>query len=279
MRWLVAAAVIAWVAAEGTRVSPRDLKVLWRRPELLIRGVLAVMVLVPVLALAVVLLVQPSRRFAVGLSLLAASPLAPVAIARVGRSGDDHRVGASLHVALALLSVVSVPLVVERMGHALHFQGVAPALAIARSVFISVLLPFAGGMAVNALFPARAPLLRKVLTLGGLIVFIVATALVARAAGRAFFEAGPRDYVATVLFCVVALASGHLLAFDDEVRTTFALESAARNPAIALMIATRSFGPVKAAAVLMPYLVIYFLLNTLYTRLRTRRHRSAAPAP
>jgi BASS family bile acid:Na+ symporter len=266
---IVTAALFAVVFAEGTRIEARDFSVLYRRPGALLRGVLAVIVVVPVIALAVVRVVRPSYVVTVALALLSAAPLAPLVIRRQANTGEDFRVAATMHIALALVSVVSTPLAIALLGPRLGFAGVAPVSAIGAVVLKTVLLPFGLGVVLRTLAPAAADRVRPILGKLGLAI-IGAMVLVAAFKGRRIFVTlGARDYLAMMLFCALTLGTGHILAARERERTTFALESAARNPGLALLIATMTFGPV-GGAVLLPYLVVFFLASALYVQMRKR---------
>lgn len=270
------AGVFAMMCAEGMLVHPRDLGAVWRRPSKLLRGILAVNVLVPLMALLTVLVVRPSRPVTYGLAFLAAAPLAPMVLRRLAKSGANFRIAASLHVALASLSIVSAPLTILMLGHLLGFRGVAPLGSVATSVLISLLIPFGVGMAIKAWAPRRADAIRRVLDRLGITIILGFAVILLVREGSLLVALGLRDYLAMILFSALALASGHLLAATEEERTTFALESAARNPGLALMIATSSVGPVRGTPVLIPYLVVFVIMSSLYmtARRRSQPHRT-----
>ena len=268
--------VFAMMCAEGMLVRPRDLGTVWRQPTKLLRGVLAVNVLVPIVAVLTVLVLRPSRPVTYGLAFLAAAPLAPLVLRRLAKSGGDFRLAASLHVALAALSIVSAPLTILVLGNLLGFHGVVPLRSVATSVVISLMLPFGVGMALKAWVPRRVEGIQRVLDrLGVAIILVFAVVLLVRE-GSLLLELGFRDYLAMMLFSTLALASGHVVAATDEDRTTFALESAARNPGLALMIATSSVGPVRGTPVLIPYLLVFVIMSSLYMALRKRSQRQHA---
>ncbi|MGZ3422374.1 MAG: bile acid:sodium symporter family protein [Polyangiales bacterium] len=273
IKLILTAALFAVVCAQGTLIGARDFRVLLRGRGFLLRGVLAVIVAVPVVALVVVRLIAPSRPVAVALALLSAAPLAPMALKRLAKSGEDFRVGASLHLVLAALSIVSTPLVIAKLGPALGFEAEVAIGSIARSVLVAVFVPFGVGVALHTWAPRAAERLRPILQGVGMVVIAVFVLVIAVKDRGLFLELGVRDYAAMIVFCCLALASGHLLAFEKQERTTFALESAARNPGLALLIATTSFGHVRAAAVLLPYMVVFVVISSLYLRVRSRATR------
>jgi BASS family bile acid:Na+ symporter len=89
---------------------------------------------------------------------------------------------------------------------------------------------------------------------------------------RALADFGLRDYLAVALFVVLCLTLGHLLGGEDpEVRTLLAIESAMRNPALALLIAETNAPHARFAALLVPYYVTFIVLTNAYRF--WRRHK------
>ncbi|MGZ3421176.1 MAG: bile acid:sodium symporter family protein [Polyangiales bacterium] len=274
------AAIFATMCAEGMRIVPADLGAVWRRPSKLLRGLAAVVVLVPIMALLTIALVQPSRGVAVALAFLASAPLAPFVLTKLARTGEDFRLAASLHMTLAAFSIVTAPVALMVMGHIVGLPAtVAPPLSIAQRVFVSLFLPFGIGIGIRGAFPRHAVRLQRWFQLAGGTLLLVMVAVLVVAGRSIFLRFGLRDYVAMALFCVLALASGHFMAAHDDERTTYALESAARNPGVALFMATSSLGPVRGA-VLLPYLLVFVIVSSLYTAVRKRAiAHPAGPRP
>jgi predicted Na+-dependent transporter len=280
IKLVLMAAIFAITCAEGMRVDARDLGTVFRRPSKLLRGLVAVQILVPLMAVGTVLLVRPSFPVTGGLACLAAAPLAPLVLQRIGKTGADRRLASSLHLSLAALSIFTAPLVIAVLGRVFGFPGSVGPLSVAKSVLVSLFLPFGVGLGLHALAPRQmARVSGPVGGLGLAVVVVVAAFLLMRGRGH-LVALGLRDYAAMALFCGLALASGHFMAASDGERTTFALESAARNPALALLIATSSVGPVRAAPVLVPYLVIFFVTSSLYVTAGKRlgHHPSMRPS-
>lgn len=267
---IVMVAILAIMCAEGMRVSPRDLGFVWRRPQLLARALLAVVVLVPVAAIAVVLLLRPDRRVAVALAVLAASPLAPFVIKNVMKRGPSPAFGASMHVALAALSVLTTPAALWLVAHALDFRATVAPFAIAMQVATTVLLPFGAGVLVAAAAPRIAERARGPLEVAGTLLLLAVLVMILARGWPLLAGLDARSYVAIASFCVLAFASGHLLGRTPAERSALAFESAARNPALAILIATSSFEQARPAPVLVPYFVVYLIVAVLYGRFASR---------
>ena len=132
LQLVLMASVFAIMCAEGMRTDPRGLGTVFRRPGRLLRGFVAVQLLV-IMAVATVLLLHPSRPVMGGLAFLAAAPLAPLVLQRTGKTGEDFRLASSLHIALAALSIVTAPLVIAVLGRVLGFHGSVTPLSCRRS--------------------------------------------------------------------------------------------------------------------------------------------------
>jgi len=59
--------------------------------------------------MGIILLLQPSRSVAIGLSTLVSSPAAPMMLVKVPKKGGSLACLANLHLSLALLALLTVP--------------------------------------------------------------------------------------------------------------------------------------------------------------------------
>ena len=73
------------------------------------------------------------------------------------------------------------------------------------------------------------------------------------------------SYFVMAVVIAVSIAIGNWLGpRDAEERTTLAIESAARHPGLAMTIAALHFNPQKALPVLIPYLIVFMVVTTVY---------------
>ena len=100
--------VAAIILAVGIDSTPKDILYLWRRPMLLMRSVLAMYVLVPLVALALVTLLTLPPGVEMGLLVLAVSAGAPLLPRKLLNIGDGAYIF-SLVVTTSLLAIVLVP--------------------------------------------------------------------------------------------------------------------------------------------------------------------------
>jgi predicted Na+-dependent transporter len=107
----------------GLAVVVSDLRVVWQRPGLMLRGLFSVLVAVPALALLITRSLDLPRVAEVGIVLMSISPGAPVALRRSLGAGGHRAFAPSLQIAVALLATFTMPLSIAALnevyaGHA-----------------------------------------------------------------------------------------------------------------------------------------------------------------
>ena len=94
----------------GLSAVPRDFRPVIERPRLMARALFSVLVAVPVIAWIVARAFDVPHSAEVGIMLMAISPGAPVALRRTLRAGGHAAFAQALHIALAIIAVLSMPL-------------------------------------------------------------------------------------------------------------------------------------------------------------------------
>ena len=106
---VAAATIFTVMFALGLAIDMRDLRWAWARPWLVARGLVSVLVVVPIVGVAVARALGLSLAAQVGVALMAISPGAPVALRRSLDAGSRQSFAAVLQVLVALLAIVSMP--------------------------------------------------------------------------------------------------------------------------------------------------------------------------
>src|SRR5512137_986352 len=107
---VAAATVFAVMFDLGLGIVSREFRSILTHPGLLLRGLFAVLVAVPALALVLVRLFDLPRGVELGIVLMAISPGAPVALRRSLDAGGHRMFAPTLQILVATLAVVSMPL-------------------------------------------------------------------------------------------------------------------------------------------------------------------------
>ena len=277
---IVAAATVFTVMFDlGLAIVPGEFRWVAERPGLLAKGLFSVLVAVPAVAWLVARAFDLPRAAEIGIMLMAISPGAPVALRRSLGAGGHRSFAPALQIAVAALAVVSMPLSVAAFNEYYAGRAEVSPEPLARQVFIAQLLPLSLGMLARHFFATQAeraePKLRRV---GGtLLVVLLILALID--IWEVVLGAGLRVTLAIVTVTVLALAVGHLIGGPEPAtRTATAISSAARNPGLALLVATLNRAPPAITATVLAYLVIAALTLIPYVAWRRREGAAAMPA-
>jgi BASS family bile acid:Na+ symporter len=275
---MFAGSLTGLLVAVGLDADLDDLFYFFRHPWWLAKAVVAVNLVAPLTAMAVVALVPVSPAVRAGILLMAVSPVPPFIPGRRAQ-GREHRAYAyGLYVALSLLSTVLVPLTVLALsafyGRKLDFN---PA-SVAGHVAMAVLPPLAIGLLVRRVAPVFAHHARGVISLiSGLVLLASVAAVLARLWPDMIALFGNGAVAAMAVLAAVTLAAGHMLGGPDpRDRPALALTSASRHPDLALTIAATNTTDPRVTAAILLVMIVGLVLSIPY-ELWLRR-RPARPA-
>ena len=222
----------------------------------LLKGLFAVLVAVPAMAVVVTDAFGLPRAAMVGIVLMALSPGAPVALRRSLEAGGEESFAPILQIAVAALAVVTMPLSIAALNEYYAGQAVISPRELARQVFFAQFLPLGLGVLARRLLPgrrrARSPGSRR------------GDDAPARPRGPGDRErlarghrGGASGRLGVVLMTLLALAVGHAMGGPHpQTRTAVAISSAVRNPGLALVVATVNDAHATVTATMVAYLVI-----------------------
>jgi len=265
-------AVTIVVFAQGLGISPRLVVAYFKeRPALILRSLLAAIVLVPLAALAVILLLKPSPSLAIGLAILVSCPPAPLMVATATTKGGANAVFlASLHLSLAALGFFTVPAVLFLLSRSLGFSADVHLGTLTWILLRTILVPIGLGLAARAFYPALADRVGPVLGRAGNVAIAVLLVLLA----LAFFPTLVMDrwsYLVVAAVTAVALGIGHLLGpANAREKTVLAIECGSRHPALALAIGSANFGADRAVPILIPCILTSAAVALVYLAWRRR---------
>ena len=170
---------------------------------------------------------------------------------------------------VALLAVVSMPLSIAALDVVYAGEAsIAPA-RLAQQVFIAQLLPLSLGMSIRHFAAARAERIEPALARAAkwLLITLVIMALIN--SWQAVLGAGLRTALAVVIVTGLALAVGHLLGGPvPATRTSVAITSAARNPGLALLVASLNDAAPEVGRTVLTYLLVSALTIIPYVKWR-----------
>ncbi len=270
--------IFSLMLAMGVSHSFQQLTSLWRRPELLPRSLLAVIVLVPLVVGLLLWVFNLSLSVATGLAVLAAAPGAPLTCKRSQMAGGDPTYTASLQLTLVLLAVVTTPLILAIFRALFELPGLRlTPFEVARQVARVTFLPVITGLLIQRFAPRLTDVIINPLRMLANILFIVLFVvliilLVLSPDFRMMLNLGGLSSVVIIIMVGGSLAIGHLLGGPSrEQRSVLAIASVARNVGLALFIAELSDYAQNFIPTLFAYMILGSLVAVPYSVWNKRR--------
>ena len=256
------------VFAQGLGIAPSTVLSYFRKqPWLLLRSLFAALVLVPAVALAFILLLKPAHGVAIGLAILVACPPAPLMIKAAPKvGGASAAFMASLHLSLAVLALVSVPLILSLLSIPLgEIKADVDLGAMTWILARTILLPIGLGLVCRAFLPTFAEKAASVLAMAGSLGLLIVVLFAVAAFYPALLNMDAWSYLVIVAVCATALGIGHRLGPDQpSERVTLAVECGVRHPALAVTIVSANYGQELALPVLVPCVITFIAVAMLY---------------
>jgi len=261
--------VLSSMLAMGLGLTVSQIITPLRHARLVVLSLLANFVVMPLAALALAALLRLDQPLGVGLLLLGTAAGAPFLpkLAQIAEGNLAFAVG--LMVLLMVVTVGYLPLVLPVL---LPGVAVNPA-KIARSLFLLMLLPLAGALAVKARFAVAAartkPVLDRVSNLSLILLVVLITAANINNVLAVF---GTRGILAGLLFIAVGFGMGWLLGGPGmDTRRVLALGTAQRNIAAALVVGSQSFRDPKVVVMVVVVAIVSLLVLMPLSRLLAKR--------
>jgi bile acid:Na+ symporter, BASS family len=274
-------AVALVVFAQGLGISPGQVWAYFReRPWVILRALAAALVLVPIVALALILVLKPPIGVAIGLAILVACPPAPLMISATPKLGKGSApFMASLHLCMASLAIVTVPAILYLISKPLGFDATVSLPAMVWILARTIVIPLVLGLALRGLAPRLADRFERPVALAGTIGLVLIILVASVALFPILLKMDLKSYLVIALVGAAALAIGDLFGPPDRnERTTLAVECGVRHPVLALTIGAESFSQAQALPVLVPCVLTFILVAMIYLFIRGRMAPAAKPA-
>jgi BASS family bile acid:Na+ symporter len=228
----------------GLSLTPDDFRRIVRYPKSIAVGILNQIVLLPLLAFAVIGLLGLETELAVGLIILAACPGGPTSNLISHLSKGDTALSITLTVVSSLITVLTIPFLVNYAIVRYIPNGQEQALPIVKtilSVLVITLIPVAIGMWVRHRKPDLAQKLdRPVKLLSAIFLFLIIAAALAKEKDNLaefFAIAGPASLLLNLLSMAIGYLSSRATGHATKQSLTIAIESGIQNGTLGIAIA------------------------------------------
>lgn len=265
--------IIMQVFAIGLGTTWEQATYLFRHARLMWNSILARNAAVPVIAILLIKAFPFHVAVAIAIGVLAVTPVPPLLPKSQLKAGARSEYVLGLLVSQAVLAIVLAPVTIAFMDWALGARAHFSVGQVALLIFQTILVPLGAGMLTARLAPKLehfAPILAAV----GSVLLIGSALPLLFLAWRVFGTlSGNGAILALAIFVIAGTAVGHLLGGPlAEDRTTLAIATSSRHPAVALAIANANFP--KQRTLVAGAVVIYLMLRMLLSALYMRRRRA-----
>ena len=270
---VVQVSIFLTVFGYGLQATTDDALYVARRPLVLARSLLAMFVIMPVVAVVITAVFDFHPAVEIALVALAISPIPPLLPRRVVQAGGRASYALGLMATAALLSIGFIPLAVFVIGRFFNQDFAITPGAVAKLALLTVLVPLAAGMAFRAVASTTAERIQKPVGLIAIVLLgLGALAILVAAFPAMIALIGDGTIVVIVAFVVIGLAVGHFLGGQDrDDQVVLAIATAARHPAIALVIAQAAFPQEKLViGAILLYLLLNIVVSIPYVKWRSR---------
>lgn len=275
VKLVVIAGIFLIVVSIGLRARPSDALALVREPELGARAMVAMFVAVPAFVLAITAFFPIDQALRAALLAISVSPMPPILPRKEIKAGADGDYTIGLQVLATLVSIAVVPFMLLAASAVFGVAGSFPALAMSKTLAITVGVPLAVGMVVGKYLPEhRDGLAGWAGKLGGVALAIGGAVILVTQIEMILALIGGGALMMTAAIIGFALLAGHLLGGPDEGnRSALAVAASARHPGVAITLATAVFPQHtgEIVAIVLLFLLSNVVLTIPYLRWRKRR--------
>lgn len=247
------------VVAAGMASSRGDFVYVLRRPALLAKAVLAILV-IPLMAAMLILGLFPiSPAAKAGILLMAISPVPPVMPGKALKFGGEAEYVYGLQAAFALLAIITVPLLGSFIATYYDVDAQFPIGVVAGDIFLGLVVPLAIGLALGRwLFRGASPKVpQRISSVANVLVLVAFIPILIGSWPQIRELIGDGTAVAMALVVVLALAGGYFLGGPSLAgRSTLGFAAAIRHPGIALALAGANHSDKSISAAVLLFMVV-----------------------
>ena len=270
---IVMVSVMLLMLGAGLNIEFRQVIELFKRLRIVVLGVLANFLIVPLLIYLCIAWLPLSADIKIGIMLMAAAPIAPMAPSPfVEKARGDVVYSVGLMVVVAILSIVFTPLILSiSIPKSVGGVTIDP-IQIVKTLLMVQLIPICVGMVVRHISPTWAQKLIKFVPRIGQIGLIIGVGLLFVKQGSQMLTLGFLAYLIMLFLTIVSLLVGDwiLVGESGEKRRALAISTAIRNIPLAFLIATENFPDTIIGPVALAFSAFTMILPIVYGKLMDR---------
>lgn len=272
VKYTIMTSVILLMVGAGLSIPFAQVVEIARRLQLLVRGLAVNFIITPVLIYLSIRWLPISPDVKIGIMLMAAAPVAPMAPPFVGMAKGDLAYSVGLMTIVALLSVPLTPLIISLALPKSEGGVVVDPLQIIQTLLTVQLIPIIAGMVCRQVKPALAEKLLGFVPRIGQIGLLVGVGLLLAAQFKQIISIELVAYLVMPLLVVAMLFAGGWMMIGQKpgLRRSLAVSTAIRNIPLAFLIANASFPGSAVAPVTLVFSVFTMVFSIIYGKMVIR---------
>ena len=237
--------------------------------QLVLRGLVANFVIVPCVFTLALRGMPFSPDVVIGLLVLAAVPVAPLAPPFVGMGRGDVPYAVGLMLIVAFLGLPLTPLILALSLPPSEAGLEIDSLRILQTLFTAQLIPLSVGMSIQHVRPMWAEKLLQFVPKLGRIGVVLTLTLITATQAQQIVSLGILPYVTALLSILVCLFIGDVMMRGEaaETRRSLAISTAIRNVALALLIVGTNFPGSPAVTIVFVFGLLSLIVSFIYVKL------------
>jgi len=278
VKYTVMASIVFLMVGVGLNIRFGEVINVAKQFRLVTRGLAANFLVVPVVIYLAILWLPLSPDIKIGIMLMAAAPIAPMAPPFVGMAKGDLAYSVGLMTIAALLSVALTPLILSLTLPKSEQGLVFDPIQIIQTLLFVQLIPIGVAMAIREGKPKWADKLLTFVPKIGQIGLLVGVGLLLASQAKQILSIGLLAFLVLPLLVVASLLIGDWMMIGETVsrRRSLAISTAIRNIPLAFLIANASFSDTAAGPVTLIFSVLTMVLSVAYGKLMLSREVGAA---
>lgn len=273
VKYIVMGSVVFLMLGVGLRTPFGQILDVFKQVRLVLIGLLANFLVVPVLIYLTLVWLPLSPDVKIGIMLMAAAPVAPMAPPFVGAARGDVVYAVGLMAIVALLSVPLTPLILSLALPKSEGGLVIDPLQIIQTLLTVQLIPISIGMAIRGASPTWGERLLKFVPKIGQVGLLIGVGLLLLKQAPEIISIGIVPHLVLLGLVIGSLYIGDwmLIGQSVEKRRALAIDTAIRNIPLAFLIANLNFPGTVVGPVTLIFAVFSMVISVVYGKLQVQR--------
>lgn len=248
----------------GVTLRLEQILLLWQRPGLLNRSILAIVVVVPMLVVLVVFSFQLPQEVKIGLVLTAIAPGTSLTL-YLPKHNRAQSYAIALQATVSLLAVITVPLTIAILQEFFPPEAQISPLTVVQQLAVAQFLPLIVGMTVRYCWSDFADNLETLIGQAANVLLCILILWVLAQQLDAVLQIGLFPLIVIGTLALLSLWIGHFLGGrESSTRVTLAITTATHSTALALFVAILNLPHLSVLPAISAYVLVSSALTIAY---------------